>query len=80
MNINEISRRNNQTLRPVDASKTMQLHDRIELRDIVYAYPNTDKLIFDRANMVVPCGKSVGIMGPSGAGKSTIVDILLGLL
>ena len=67
-------------MRPVDASKTMCLHDRIELRDIVYAYPNTDKLIFDRANMVVPCGKSVGIMGPSGAGKSTIVDILLGLL
>lgn len=30
--------------------------------------------------MVVPYGKSVGIMGPSGAGKSTIVDILLGLL
>ena len=30
--------------------------------------------------MVIPHGKSVGIMGPSGAGKSTIVDILLGLL
>ena len=80
MNINEISRRNNQTLKPVDASKTMQLRDKIELKNIVYAYPNTDKLIFDRANMMVPYGKSVGIMGPSGAGKSTIVDILLGLL
>lgn len=80
MNINEISRRNNQTLKPADTSKTMQLHDKIELRQIVYAYPNTDKLIFDRADMVIPYGKSVGIMGPSGAGKSTIVDILLGLL
>lgn len=80
MNINEISRRNNQTLKPADTSKKMQLRDKIELKDIVYAYPNTDKLIFDRANMVIPSGKSVGIMGPSGAGKSTIVDILLGLL
>lgn len=80
MNINEISRRNNQTLKPVDASKTMALRDRIELKGIVYAYPNTDKLIFDHADMVIPCGKSVGIMGPSGAGKSTVVDILLGLL
>lgn len=80
MNISEISRRNNQTLRPVDESKTMQLKDKIELKNIVYAYPNTDKLIFDHASMVVPYGKSVGIMGPSGAGKSTIVDILLGLL
>lgn len=80
MNINEISRRNNQTLRPADPAKKMQLRDKIELKDIVYAYPNTDKLIFDRASMVVPYGKSIGIMGPSGAGKSTIVDILLGLL
>ncbi len=80
MNINEISKKNNQTLKPVDAAKTIALRDRIELRDIVYAYPNTDKLIFDHADMVIPCGKSVGIMGPSGAGKSTIVDILLGLL
>ena len=80
MNINEISRRTNQTLQPADRSKKMQLQDCIALKDIVYAYPNTDKLIFDKANMIVPYGKSVGIMGPSGAGKSTIVDILLGLL
>lgn len=80
MNISEISKKNNQTLLPVDETKTMQLKDKIELKGIVYAYPNTDKLIFDHADMVVPYGKSVGIMGPSGAGKSTIVDILLGLL
>ena len=80
MNINEISRRNNQALLPVDETKSMNLQDKIELKDIVYAYPNTDKFIFDHAHMEVPCGKSVGIMGPSGAGKSTIVDILLGLL
>lgn len=80
MNINEISKRNNQALRPADVSKKMQIRDKIELKGIVYAYPNTDKLIFDRADMTVPHGKSVGIMGPSGAGKSTIVDILLGLL
>lgn len=80
MNINEISKKTNQTLLPVDETKTMQLKNRIELKNIVYAYPNTDTLIFDHADMTVPCGKSVGIMGSSGAGKSTIVDILLGLL
>jgi ABC-type multidrug transport system fused ATPase/permease subunit len=80
MNINEISKKTNQTLKPVDETKTMELKDKIELKNIVYAYPNTDKLIFDNANMQIPYGKSVGIMGPSGAGKSTIVDILLGLL
>lgn len=80
MNINEISKKTNQTLMPADTSKTMELHDKIELHNIVYAYPNTDTLIFNSADMIVPYGKSVGIMGASGAGKSTIVDILLGLL
>lgn len=80
MNINEISRRDNQTLRSADKSKAMRLRDKIELKGIAYAYPNTDKLIFDNAYMAIPYGKSVGIMGTSGAGKSTIVDILLGLL
>lgn len=56
------------------------MKDKILLNDITYAYPNTDKDIFKRANMEIPIGKSVGVMGMSGAGKSTIVDILLGLL
>ncbi len=54
--------------------------EKIVLDDIVYKYPNTDVLIFDRAHMEIPVGASVGIVGSSGAGKTTIVDILLGLL
>lgn len=52
----------------------------IVLENITYAYPNTDKLIFDHAQMTIPVGSSVGIVGGSGSGKTTIVDILLGLL
>jgi len=52
----------------------------ISLRDITYAYPNTEKLIFDHAHMDIPVGAAVGIVGTSGAGKTTIVDVLLGLL
>lgn len=52
----------------------------IVLENITYAYPNTDKLIFDHAQMAIPVGSSVGIVGGSGSGKTTIVDILLGLL
>lgn len=58
----------------------LPMRQAIELRDIVYAYPNTDKLIFDHATLTIPIGASVGIVGVTGAGKSTIVDILLGLL
>lgn len=58
----------------------LHLEDKIELKNITFAYPDSETNIFTKANMVVPKGKAVGIMGPSGAGKSTIVDILLGLL
>ena len=56
------------------------LENEIRLSDIIFAYPNTDKRIFDRADMVIPVGKSIGVVGASGAGKTTVVDVLLGLL
>jgi len=58
----------------------LSLKQQIGLTDITFAYPNTDKKIFDHADMVIPVGKSIGVVGASGAGKTTIVDVLLGLL
>ncbi len=62
------------------AGPELHLEKEIRIKDIIFAYPDADTNIFTNANMVVPKGKSVGIMGPSGAGKSTVVDIILGLL
>lgn len=58
----------------------LTLEKEIRMSDIVYKYPDSDRLILNHADMVVPKGKSVGVMGPSGAGKSTAIDILMGLL
>ena len=58
----------------------LKFENKIELNHISFHYPDSDKSIFRDAHMVVPKGKSVGIIGASGAGKSTIVDVLLGLL
>ena len=63
-----------------DTDKKLEIKEKIEIKDITYSYPNTDVLIFDKANMEIPIGSSVGIVGSSGAGKTTIVDVLLGLL
>ena len=65
--------------RKIEVEK-LDIQDKIELKDIVYKYPNSEVLIFNKANMEIPIGKSVGIVGTSGAGKTTVVDILLGLL
>lgn len=56
------------------------LEKEIKLENITFAYPNTEKKIFDHAQMLIPVGKSIGVVGPSGSGKTTIVDVLLGLL
>ncbi|MDR2547355.1 MAG: ABC transporter ATP-binding protein/permease [Lachnospiraceae bacterium] len=58
----------------------MEIKKDIVMTDITFHYPATDVHIFERANLVIPIGKAVGIVGTSGAGKTTIVDIMLGLL
>ncbi|RKI43510.1 ABC transporter ATP-binding protein [bacterium D16-51] len=52
----------------------------ILLKGIDYAYPGGEKKIFDKAELLIPAGSSIGIVGASGSGKTTAVDILLGLL
>ena len=58
----------------------MDISKEITLQDITYKYPNTEKYIFDHADMRIPIGSAIGIVGTSGSGKTTIVDVMLGLL
>ncbi len=76
----EISGKNTDMSFASSETKKMPVESSIELRDLVYAYPGTDALIFDHADMKIPVGRAVGIVGTTGAGKTTVVDILLGLL
>lgn len=80
LDINKLALANAKTNKVAEGAEKLTLEKEIRLEGIEYAYPNTEKDIFTGVNMVIPKGKSVGIMGSSGAGKSTIVDILLGLL
>ncbi len=53
------------------------LKDKIELQNITFSY--NSKKVIDNVNIIIPQGKSVGIVGPSGAGKTTLFDLLVGL-
>lgn len=64
----------------VEAKEKLPVTKEICLKNITYKYPNTEKYIFDHANLTIPVGAAIGIVGGSGAGKTTIVDIILGLL
>lgn len=63
---------------PLD--EKLPVKNAIEMKEICYRYPNTERWIFDKADLTIKIGTSVGIVGTTGAGKSTIVDVLLGLL
>lgn len=58
----------------------LSLEKNCMLSDVTFAYNGTNQKILEHADMVVPVGKSIGVVGTSGAGKTTAVDILLGLL
>jgi ABC-type multidrug transport system fused ATPase/permease subunit len=52
----------------------------LQLRDVVYQYPNTDKPVLNLQSFVVQVGDSIGVVGSSGSGKSTFIDVLIGIL
>lgn len=78
--IEETNEENTDISYAVVAKEKLPVTKAVTLKDITYHYPNSDKLIFDHANVSFPIGKSIGVVGASGAGKTTIIDILLGLL
>ena len=54
--------------------------DSIEIQNLTFSYPGTEKKILNNVNLDLYKGDFVGIKGDSASGKSTLVDIILGLL
>ncbi len=57
-----------------DALPIRAFRDRIELRNVRFAYG--DKVILDGINLEIGKGKTVALVGSSGAGKSTLADLI----
>ncbi len=52
----------------------------INVKDLTYRYPHTDRDVLNKVNLKIPLGYAVGMVGPSGSGKSTLADVILGIL
>ena len=60
--------------------KIQQFNESIVLKDISFAYPNTDKEVLQKLNLTIQKNSSIAFVGQSGAGKTTLADIILGIL
>lgn len=51
----------------------------IEMKDISFHYPNSDREVLSGVTLAIKRGEHVAIVGENGAGKSTLIKILTGL-
>lgn len=58
-----------------DAQLLQRFSDRVELRDVSFAYQEGVEVL-SHIDLTVPRGSMVAVVGPSGAGKTTLVDLL----
>ena len=52
---------------------------KIEIKDLSFSYPGTDKLILENIDATFEDGEFVCILGQSGCGKSTLLRLIAGL-
>lgn len=62
-----------------EAVKEFMFQDKIEIKGIVWKYPNSEEYVLDSLDLIIHKGESIGFIGASGAGKTTLSDIILGL-
>ena len=58
----------------------LPVHHEISLRDVTFAYPNSDVPVLRDLSLTIAANTTVGLVGATGSGKTTTADILLGLL
>ncbi len=67
-------------MRCAQSTAPLGLKQSLELVDVNFWYPNTDRPALQELNLKIAAKSTVGFVGPTGAGKTTAVDLILGLL
>ncbi|NLG24986.1 MAG: ABC transporter ATP-binding protein [Clostridiales bacterium] len=53
--------------------------EKIELKDVRFAYPGTEKYVLDGLSLTLEAGRHYAFVGVNGAGKTTLTKLLAGL-
>jgi ATP-binding cassette subfamily B protein len=59
-----------------EAGRTAPLTGAIEIRDLTFAYPSTDRVVLDHVSLRIEAGQTVALVGATGSGKSTLIHLL----
>ncbi len=51
----------------------------IELRNVSFKYPESERYVLKNVSFVIPARKKIAFVGENGAGKTTLVKLILGL-
>ena len=61
-----------------DFDEKNKLHRQaVEIKDLTFAYENTDKNIFDNLTATISAGEKIAIIGENGVGKTTLLKLLM---
>jgi ATP-binding cassette, subfamily B, bacterial PglK len=59
---------------------TIKFEKNIQLKDIIFKYPNSDNVILKKLSLKILAKNVVALVGKTGSGKTTIVDLIMGIL
>ncbi|MBQ4259768.1 MAG: ABC transporter ATP-binding protein [Lachnospiraceae bacterium] len=63
--------------RVIPDEENQEIAGEIELKNLTFAYPDSDIPVLKNINLHVQKGEMLGILGRTGSGKSTLADLLL---
>lgn len=75
---NSFMKLDEETVDKTTLNKVTDFHE-IIFKNVSFMYPNSEKKILDKLNLVFHSGKKYALVGENGSGKTTIVKILIGL-
>ena len=63
----------------VQMSSITPKFEKLELRDVSFTYPDTDKVILKNLSLTIEAGKRYSLVGANGCGKTTLAKLLIRL-